>query len=42
MYMKKDFVSTEMTAHGTSGFKPVSWIGIRYMISEVGGKPWTL
>lgn len=35
--MKKDFVSSEVTSHGSSGMtlKPASWTGIRYMISEV-------
>ena len=35
MYMKKEFKNSELTAPGTSGLKPISWTGIRYMITEV-------
>lgn len=33
--MKKDFINSEVNLQGTSGVKPVSWTGIRYMINEV-------
>lgn len=34
-YLRKDFISSEMNPQGSSGVKPISWTGIKYMISEV-------
>ena len=35
MYVSKEFASCDAAVPGIGGFKPVSWSGIRYMMTEV-------
>ena len=34
-YLRKEFKSSEVIPAGTSGVRPISWYGLRYMITEV-------
>ncbi len=35
LYASKEFSSSDTVVNGVGGYKPVSWSGMRYMITEV-------
>ena len=35
LYASKEFSSSDSVLNGIGGYKPVSWSGLRYMITEV-------